>query len=76
VQPSPTATQLTVIAELPTSGEVAEAETVSEEELAQAKRRLTWSLIGIGGAIFGALLVIILALVTFALYRGGYLRSD
>ncbi|MFC2037352.1 hypothetical protein ACFLYD_05200 [Chloroflexota bacterium] len=77
VQPSPTATRLEVVAELPASAEeVTETEPVSEEELAQAKRRLTWSLIGIGGAVLGAVLLAVLGLAAFALYRGGYLRPD
>jgi hypothetical protein len=52
----------------------ASSESVDEEALAYAKRRLTWSLIGIGGAIGGALLLIALALLIFALYQWGFLR--
>jgi hypothetical protein len=51
------------------------ADEGAEEEFAQAKRRLTWSLIGIGGAIGGVLLLISLALIVFALYQWGFLRS-
>lgn len=60
-------------ARLPASA--APPDTVDEEELARAKRRLTWSLIGIGGAIGGVLLLILLALMVFALYQWGFLRS-
>jgi hypothetical protein len=50
-------------------------DAVDEHELARARRRLTWSLIGIGGAIGSALLLVILALIVFALYHWGFLRS-
>jgi hypothetical protein len=76
-QPSlapPTATTVALVVEPPAETDPSTEKTVSEEELTRAKRRLTWSLIGIGGAIGGTLLLIILALIVFALYHWGFLR--
>jgi hypothetical protein len=58
------------------SGPSEQPDSVDEEGLARAKRRLTWSLIGIGGAIGGLLLLIVLALIVFALYQWGFLRPE
>lgn len=82
--PLPTGTEVTMLLGQPSEGDsaaVEQSESASradegaEEEFAQAKRRLTWSLIGIGGAIGGVLLLISLALIVFALYQWGFLRS-
>jgi hypothetical protein len=63
-----------LVVEPPAKADPSAENVVSDEELARAKRRLTWSLIGIGGAIGGTLLLIILALIVFALYYWGFLR--
>lgn len=78
-QPSPTATQVAVVMAPRSegaSGPSEQPDSVDEEGLARAKRRLTWSLIGIGGAIGGLLLLIVLALIVFALYQWGFLRPE
>ena len=81
--PSPTVTALAVVVAAPAEGDsgsheqldsTSPAESIDQEALAHAKRRLTWSLIGIAGAIGGALLLIALALLIFALYQWGFLR--
>lgn len=76
-QPSlspPTATMVAVVVAPPAEPDHSTEKMVSEEELVRGKRRLTWSLIGISGAIGGTLLLIILALIVFALYHWGFLR--
>ena len=72
--PPPTATMVALVVEPPAETDPSMEKAVSEEELTRAKHRLTWSLIGIGGAIGGTLLLIILALSVFALYHWGFLR--
>jgi hypothetical protein len=42
--------------------------------LANAQRRLSWTLIGLGGLIISGLLLLIVGLTAYALYRWGLLR--
>lgn len=75
LQPAPTATPATIAAEGSSEAEAPEVDQPSDEEVADARRRLTWTLIGVGGMIISGLLLVILGLTAYALYRWGLLRS-
>ena len=73
-QPGPTVAEATTAAGIPPEAEAATGSPVSDEELAKAQRRLSWTLIGIGGMIISGLLLVIVGLTAYALYRWGLLR--
>jgi hypothetical protein len=54
-----------IAAERPADGQ----DAISEEALARAEQRRTWTLVGIGAAIVGGLALICLVLLTYAVYR-------